>query len=70
MRLIVEAFGRAWALSLVHAKTGEDCEVSSQPDFEASPPHDPHGTGGGQFERRSDLEDLTARRFGFHGRKE
>ena len=71
MRLIVEAFGRAWLWSFHSSRTDESCEVSSQSEFEHAPV-DPHSVGGGNFERRSDYEDALAgqRRFGFHGREE
>lgn len=71
MRVIVELFGRAWMLNFQSGRMqDEDCEETSQEEFDVAP-HDPHSVHGGQFERRSDLEDLVGeRRFGFHGSQE
>ncbi len=70
MRVIVELFGRAWMFTVQSAKLTDAGEVSSQCGEEEydRAPVDPHSVGGGQFERRSDFEDLADKArppFGF-----
>jgi len=70
VRVIVEAFGRAWMLTLQGAKIVTPGEVEDD-EFEQAPPIDPHGTGGCQVERGPGADaftsDVVNRRFGFHG---
>lgn len=78
MRVIVEAFGRAfaWELSFAQVRVANAVEVhETAEEFEEAPPVDPHGTLAAQVERRSDLEDMAMGKqpegmilgFGFNG---
>ena len=67
MRVIVEVFGRAWMLHLQSARVITPGEQDDGEEFDRAPV-DPHSVGGGNFERRSDIEDAIGKqRFGFHG---
>lgn len=72
MRVIIEAFGRAFILQY-----GKLDEAESEPqvrEFEHAPPHDPHGTLSCQVEQGPGAEAfvndvVAAGKFGFgHGR--
>ncbi len=75
MKVVLEAFGRIVVFSLQAAKLsdGEDCEETSQPEFDHIPV-DPHSVGGGLIEHGpgadSYISDVMSRRFGFHGRQD
>lgn len=77
MRIIVEAFGRAWGgeFNILRVKLVSPDDAPEQEEFEHVPT-DPHSTLSAHIERRSDIEDayghgqtLKAQRpFGFtHG---
>ena len=86
MRIIVEAFSRAYAMELSFARirvanASEILTPVAEPteDSEEKLAYDPHSTTGGSFERRSGMEDIygianrtrTKYRFGFtNGDKE
>ena len=72
MRVIVEAFGRAFILQYGCTDGSEGHE----PEFQEAPPQDPHSVHGGQVEHSEPVSasfhasDPVARRFGFHGRQD